>query len=56
MSKKEMYAVECEIEVARFIRPLAIMNELETYKIIHDELLNLFHVIIKLQKQLNIWR
>ena len=30
MSKKEMYAVECEIEVAfvRLIGPLAIMNEL----------------------------
>lgn len=56
MSKKEMYAVKCEIEVARLIGPLAIMNELETYKIIHDELLNLFHVTIKLQKLLNIWR
>ena len=32
MSKKEMYAVESEIEVAfaRLIGPLAIMNELET--------------------------
>ena len=41
MSKKEMYAVECEIEVAfaRLIGPLAIMNELETYKNIHEELL-----------------
>lgn len=58
MSKKEMYAVECEIEVAfaRLIGPLAIMNELETYKNIHEELLNLFHVTIKLQKLLNIWR
>ena len=39
MSKKEMYAVECEIEVAfaRLIGPLAIMNELETYKNIHEE-------------------
>ena len=37
MSKKEMYAVESEIEVAfaRLIGPLAIMNELETYKNIH---------------------
>lgn len=49
MSKKEMYAVECEIEVAfaRLIGPLAIMNELETYKNIHEELLDLFHVIVK---------
>lgn len=49
MSKKEMYAVECEIEVAfaRLIGPLAIMNELETYNNIHDELLDLFHVIVK---------
>ena len=39
MSKKEMYAVESEIEVAfaRLIGPLAIMNEL----------LDLFHVIVK---------
>lgn len=44
-----MYAVECEIEVAfaRLIGPLAIMNELETYKNIHEELLDLFHVIVK---------
>ena len=36
MSKKEMYAVECEIEVAfaRLIGPLAIMNELETFRFI----------------------
>ncbi len=49
MSKKEMYAVECEIEVAfaRLIGPLAIMNELETYKNIHEEPLDLFHVIVK---------
>lgn len=49
MSKKEMYAVESEIEVAfaRLIGPLAIMNELETYKNIHEELLDLFHVIVK---------
>lgn len=49
MSKKEIYAVECEIEVAfaRLIGPLAIMNELETYKNIHEELLDLFHVIVK---------
>ena len=49
MSKKEMYAVKCEIEVAfaRRIGPLAIMNELETYKNIHEELLDLFHVIVK---------
>ena len=49
MSKKEMYAVECEIEVAfaRLIGPLAIMNELETYKNVHEELLDLFHVIVK---------
>lgn len=49
MSKKKMYATECEIEVAfaRLIGQLAIMNELETYKNIHDELLDLFHVIVK---------
>jgi len=49
MSKKEIYAVECETEVAfaRLIGPLAIMNELETYKNIHEELLDLFHIIVK---------
>lgn len=48
MTKKELYKVECEIEVAftRLIGTLAIMQELELYKDICDELSNLFKTIV----------
>ena len=48
MTKKELYKVECEIEVAftRLIGTLAIMQELELYKDIRGELSNLFKTIV----------
>ena len=49
MSEKEIYSIECEIEIAfaRLIGPLAIMNELEAYKDICSELLDLFKIVVK---------
>ena len=48
MTEKELYKVECEIEVAftRLIGTLAIMQELELYKDIRGELSNLFKTIV----------
>ena len=48
MTKKELYKVECEIEVAftRLIGTLAIMQELKLYKDIRGELSNLFKIIV----------
>lgn len=61
MTEKELYKVECEIEVAftRLIGTIAIMQELELYKDICDELSNLFKTIVswgakfQIEKNLN---
>ena len=49
MDEKEIYSMECEIEIAfaRLIGPLAIMIELEAYKDIRSELLDLFKIVVK---------
>ena len=49
MSDKEIYAIECELEVAlsRLIGYLAIMTGLNTYKKIHKELCDLLKIVIK---------
>ena len=49
MSEKEIYSIECELEIAfaRLIGPLAIMTELKVYKDIRSELLDLFKIVVK---------
>ena len=49
INEKEIYSIECEIEIAfvRLIGPLAIMIELEAYKNIRSELLDLFKIVVK---------
>ena len=49
MSEKNIYSIECEMEIAfaRLIGPLAIMIELEAYKDIRNELLDLFKIVVK---------
>ena len=49
MSEKKIYSIECEMEIAfaRLIGSLAIMIELETYKDIRSELLDLFKIVVK---------
>ncbi len=49
MSEKEIYSIECELEIAfaRLIGPLAIMIELKVYKDIRSELLDLFKIVVK---------
>ena len=49
MSEKNIYSIECEMEIAfaRLIGPLAIMIELEAYKDIRNELLDLFKIVVR---------
>ena len=49
MSEKNIYSIECEMEIAfaRLIGPLAIMIELGAYKDIRNELLDLFKIVVK---------
>lgn len=49
MSEKNIYSIECEMEIAfaRLIGPLAIMIELEAYKDIRNQLLDLFKIVVK---------
>ena len=49
MSEKEIYSIECELDTvfARLIGPLAIMIELEAYKDIRNELLDLFKIVVR---------
>ena len=49
MSEKNIYSIECEMEIAfaRLIGPLAIMIELEAYKDIRNQPLDLFKIVVK---------
>lgn len=49
MSEKEVYSIECEMEIAfaRLIGPLAVMTELDAYKNICSELLDLFSIVVR---------